>query len=84
MRAIRAAEAAGDEQHVILVVQREPGKPFTFAAEIVMRRDGHRLGVDNSDVGLVLDDYIEMALAVRGRLLRSATQIDRADHMTIM
>jgi len=49
---------------VIFEIQRQSVAPAALVSEIVMRSDPHRFGVDDCDVGLVLDDDIETGLAI--------------------
>ncbi len=49
-----------------------------------MRRDLERLGVDRRDIVLVLNVHPYVALAVAGRLLRRAAQVDCAHDGTVL
>jgi len=67
---------AGSEKNVILYVNGQPGASAAFTAEIVMGGHGHRPCINCSDVVLVSDADINVAVVIGDGLLRHPAEVD--------
>lgn len=76
--------AARCKKDIVLGVQSQSGASSALARYVILADHLHRVRVDHGNRGLVFDVDIDLAVAVRGSLLRRTADVDGAKDRPIL